>query len=125
MMGGKMDRVWYADVLLLFQASVQTGANHVSLRDFAFVQWFTSYGGPLDSTGGQRRHVDHAFPAILNRRFPRVYLMEPELGRLYDVIPIEDILAPAPIHNVCHWSSRLVFNLPTRSSCKARKEQLS
>jgi hypothetical protein len=94
-----MDRVWYADVLFLFHATVQTGANQVILRAFAFVQWFTSYGGPLDSTGGQRRHVDHAFPAILNRRFPRVYLMEPELGRLYDVIPIEDILAPAPIHD--------------------------
>ena len=98
-MGGTMDRVWYADVIFLFQAPLLTGANHVVQRDFAFVQWFTSYGGPLDSTGGQRRHVDHAFPAILNRRFPRVYLMEPELGRLYDVIPIEDILAPAPIHD--------------------------
>ncbi len=67
MMEGKMDRVWYTDVIFFFRAAVQTGANQVVQRDFAFLQWFTSYGSALDPTGGQCRHVAQGFPAILNR----------------------------------------------------------
>ncbi len=46
---------------------------------------------------GGRRHTDARFPAALERRFPRVYMPEHELGQRYEVVPVELILAPAPI----------------------------
>jgi hypothetical protein len=100
MYGGKTDRVWYAEVLTFLRAPVRGNSGEVREHDFAWVQWYTSFGGPGPGTAGAgRRFHDPRLPSILTRRFPRVYLMERELGRSYDVIPVSEIIAPAPIHD--------------------------
>jgi hypothetical protein len=90
-MGGGGDaRVWYAEVLFFFSVQIPAGRTF----QFAYVQWYEAFGGPF---AGGRRHKDTRFPAALERRFPRVYLPEHELGQRYEVLPIEHILSPAPI----------------------------
>ncbi len=88
--GGVHDRVWYAEVLFFFSLHIPPGQTF----QFAYVQWYEAFGGPFS---GGRRHKDTRFPAALDRRFPRVYLPEHELGQRYEVVPIKLVLSPAPI----------------------------
>ena len=96
MFGGLTDRVHYAEVLLFFKAEFQTTTAEKREECFAWVQWFHSFGSGL---GESDSFTDPAFPSILTRRFPRVYMMEEDLGAKYDVIPVQHILAPAPLHD--------------------------
>jgi hypothetical protein len=94
--GGAEDRVWYADVLLLF--------NVQGIGGFAWVQWYEKFGGKR----GGKRHHDGYFPDIMDRRFPRLYLPEHHLGQEYEVVPLNKILGPAPMTkdvSVIHYTA--------------------
>ena len=96
----KEGRVWYAHVILLFQVRVEEDTEKgpkASTKDLAYVTWYERLGSCAKEE--TRKFNDPDFPAVLGDLFPRIYLVEPDLDPCYAVIPVEDIISPAPIHD--------------------------
>lgn len=64
-MGDRAGRVWYGDVIMFFKAQVRASADSLITMEFAYIQWYESFGGPLQG----KRHKDEGFPDVLNRRY--------------------------------------------------------
>ena len=63
-------------------------------HDLAWIQWYEALGTWNTDT---RVHKDPEFPESLGHHFPRIYLPEPNLGAAYNVILVQNIIAPAPV----------------------------
>ena len=100
--GGRKDRVWYADVKMLFKISMSTDDSDgqtLKTFDLAWIQWYEAFG--VSSDRDNRVFSDPDFPAALVKHFPRLYLPEDSLGACYDVILTSNILCPAALgHDV-------------------------
>ena len=95
----KEGKVWYAHVLMLFQVTMidtEEGLEE-STHDLAYVTWYERLGSCTREE--TRRFRDPDFPAALVNLFPRIFLVEPDLEPSYAVIPVADIIAPAPTHD--------------------------
>jgi hypothetical protein len=93
--GRRKDRVWYAEVLLLFRITLWNDALcSEEEHDLAWIQWYEALGMSNTDTFV---HKDPEFPESLGHHFPRIYLPEPNLRAAYYVILVQNIIAPAPV----------------------------
>lgn len=103
--GGRQDRVWYAEVLMLFSVTIKGGTATEQKINMAWVQWYERFGAPSEKD--PRQHVDPDFPAVLDEYFPRLFLPEYELGAAYEEELVQSIIAPAPLCkdlSIMHYS---------------------
>ena len=95
--GRRKDRVWYADVKLIFTVEALNAATEeMEKHDLAWVQWYENFG---TASTDSRVHIDPDFPPALRDHFPRIYLPEHENGASYEVVQIEKLICPAPVHD--------------------------
>ena len=80
---------------MLFRVSVWNDPIECTEEhDLAWVVWHENFGTSATDT---RVHYDPSFPDVLRRHFPRLYVPEHRDGASYDVIPVRNIIAPAPL----------------------------